>query len=121
MSSRIFWISVGAVGGIVVYRRGQRAVEQARTRGVVGNVSAVAGKVSRVAAVVAGQPRAEVDVVPQYVDHSIRSLESIEVTPVRRTPVSRRRAGIPATALRLEALSPEAVVDVREVRTATGG
>lgn len=121
MSSRMFWVSVGAVGGIVVYRRGQRAVEQARGRGVVGNVAAVAGKVSRVAAAVAGQPRADLDVVPQYVDHSVRSLESIEVTPVRRTPVRRRRAGIPATALRLEALSPEAVVDVREVRAAARG
>lgn len=118
MSSRVFWIGVGAVGGVVVYRRGQRAVEQARGRGIVGNVAAVAGTVSRVAAAINGSPRSDADVIPQYVDHSVRSIESIEVTPVRRTPISRRRAGIPATALRLDALSPEAVVDIREVRAA---
>lgn len=124
MSSRIFWVGVGAVGGIVAYRRGHRALEQVRTRGVAGNVAAVAGAVSRAAAAAAGFPRAEVEPVPQYVDHSVRSLESIQVTQVRRTPLRRRRSGVPATALHLDALSPEAVVDVRdvrEVRTGTAG
>lgn len=123
MSSRIFWVGVGAVGGIVVYRRGHRALEQVRARGVVGNVAAVAGAVSRVAAAAAGLPRADVEPLPLYVDHSVRSLESIEVTPVRRIPLRRRRTGVPATALRLDALSSgEPVIDVREareVRTAT--
>ncbi len=32
---RIVWIAVGAAGGIVVYRRAQQAVADARERGVV--------------------------------------------------------------------------------------
>ncbi|CAB4879406.1 MAG: hypothetical protein F2793_05815 [Actinobacteria bacterium] len=33
--SRLFWIAVGAVVGIVLYRRGSRVVLDARERGVV--------------------------------------------------------------------------------------
>lgn len=33
--SRLFWIAVGATGGILLYRRGQRYAAEARERGVV--------------------------------------------------------------------------------------
>jgi hypothetical protein len=32
---RIVWVAVGAVGGIVAYRRAQQALDDARERGVV--------------------------------------------------------------------------------------
>ncbi|MEI8082609.1 MAG: hypothetical protein WCI74_12265, partial [Actinomycetes bacterium] len=47
--SRIVWVGVGAIGGVIVYRRGQRAVNEARDRGLVGNVQHAALTISSVA------------------------------------------------------------------------
>lgn len=122
--SRTFWVAVGAVGGIYAYRRGQRAVADARTRGFVGNVqvaaetaASVGQGVGRLAALAGGQP-AE----PVVVDYrSVAELpERVQVTPVRRTPLRKARVRTPATAMRLDALDPNAVVDVRDLQRATG-
>lgn len=46
---RLFWVAVGAAGGIWAYRRGGEALDNARERGVIGNVAlatATAGKVA---------------------------------------------------------------------------
>ena len=40
--SRLFWIAVGAAGGIWVYRRGQQVAADARERGVVLTAQQVA-------------------------------------------------------------------------------
>ena len=40
--SRLFWIAVGAAGGIWAYRRGQQVVADARERGVVLTAQQVA-------------------------------------------------------------------------------
>jgi hypothetical protein len=47
---RLFWLSVGAAAGYYVARKGTVAVEQARERGLVGNVTLAAGSASRLAA-----------------------------------------------------------------------
>ena len=50
---RVFWMAVGAAGGIWAYQRGAEALERARERGVVGNVvaaSTLAGKVAATSA-----------------------------------------------------------------------
>ncbi|HEY7858890.1 MAG TPA: hypothetical protein VIC82_10370 [Candidatus Nanopelagicales bacterium] len=59
---RLFWVAVGAAGGIWAYRRGGEALDNARERGVIGNIAlatATAGKVAgtatRVIAVAAEQ------------------------------------------------------------------
>jgi hypothetical protein len=33
--SRVIWLAVGAVGGIVLYRKGQSMIEEAREQGVI--------------------------------------------------------------------------------------
>jgi hypothetical protein len=33
--SRVVWLAVGAVGGIVLYRKGQAMIEEAREQGVI--------------------------------------------------------------------------------------
>lgn len=38
--SRIVWMAVGAVGGIVAYRKGTQMLADAKARGVIGNVNA---------------------------------------------------------------------------------
>jgi hypothetical protein len=48
--SRLFWVSVGAVGGFYVARRGERMVAEARERGVVGNVTLAASTATKAAA-----------------------------------------------------------------------
>ena len=35
--SRIVWLAVGAVGGIVLYRKGQAVIDEAREQGVVSS------------------------------------------------------------------------------------
>ncbi len=72
--SRLFWVSVGAVGGYYAARRGERLVEEARERGLVGNVTLAASTAAKAAtgatkaaaalgetvrARTAGRPRAE--------------------------------------------------------------
>ena len=39
---RMFWVAVGAAGGIYAYKRGERFVEVSRERGVVLTVQQVA-------------------------------------------------------------------------------
>lgn len=57
--SRLFWIAVGAAGGILVYRRGQQVAADARERGVVLTAQQVAlstvATVNSVRSVVASQ------------------------------------------------------------------
>jgi len=50
---RLVWTAVGAAAGIYVYRRLQDALEEARTRGLAGNVAVA----TSVAASVASQVR----------------------------------------------------------------
>lgn len=40
--SRLVWVGIGAVGGIYAYRKGQRAVDQVRERGVAGTATIAA-------------------------------------------------------------------------------
>lgn len=40
--SRLLWMGVGAAGGIYVYRRGERAWERTKVRGVSGNATLLA-------------------------------------------------------------------------------
>ncbi|MFM9049639.1 MAG: hypothetical protein ACKOMX_06300, partial [Actinomycetota bacterium] len=46
---RLVWVAIGAAGGVLAYRRGQRLVEQARERGVVGSVQAATGSAAGLA------------------------------------------------------------------------
>ncbi|MFM1967005.1 MAG: hypothetical protein RL134_2730 [Actinomycetota bacterium] len=47
---RTVWIALGATAGVIAYRRGQKLLEEARTRGVVGSVQAATLSASTVAA-----------------------------------------------------------------------
>ncbi|HEX6888086.1 MAG TPA: hypothetical protein VF143_08265 [Candidatus Nanopelagicales bacterium] len=48
--SRVFWMAVGAVGGVAAYRKGTRAVRQAKALGPLGSAQVAAAATSRVAA-----------------------------------------------------------------------
>jgi hypothetical protein len=48
--SRVFWMAVGAVGGVAAYRKGTRAVQQARALGPLGSAQVAAAATSRAAA-----------------------------------------------------------------------
>ena len=47
---RTVWIALGATAGVIAYRRGQKLLEEARERGVVGSVQAATLSASTVAA-----------------------------------------------------------------------
>lgn len=47
---RTVWVALGAAGGVIAYRRGQRLLEEARARGVVGSVQAATVSASGLAA-----------------------------------------------------------------------
>ena len=68
---RLFWLSVGAAAGYYAARKGSEAVEQARERGLVGNVSLAATTASKVVAsatratsAVASRSRPPVEPIP---------------------------------------------------------
>ena len=44
--SRIVWVGVGAAGGIYLYRRGNRAWDEAKERGLAGNAAILASSAS---------------------------------------------------------------------------
>lgn len=115
--SRTFWVTVGAVGGIYAYRRGQRTVADAKERGFVGNVqfaadtvTSVAQGASKLVSIASGQSR---PVVVEY--EALSQLPpTVQVTPVRRTSLTKQRVSFPTTAMRLDALRSAPVIDVRE-------
>ena len=47
---RTVWIALGATAGVIAYRRGQRLLEEAKARGVVGSVQAATFSATTVAA-----------------------------------------------------------------------
>jgi hypothetical protein len=47
---RTVWIALGATAGVIAYRRGQRLLEEAKVRGVVGSVQAATFSATTVAA-----------------------------------------------------------------------
>lgn len=47
---RTVWVALGATAGVIAYRRGQKLLEEARERGVVGSVQAATISASTVAA-----------------------------------------------------------------------
>ena len=122
--SRTFWVAIGAIGGVYAYRRGQRAVDNARERGLVGNVHVAAETVGSVAAgagrlvALAGGQSADPVVVNYRPTAELPS--KVRVTPVRRTPLRKQRVKTPATAMRLDALDRQAVIDIRELQRAVG-
>ena len=135
-------MGVGAIGGIVAYRRGQRVLAEARERGFVGNVqhaadtaSAVANGTSRLLAIVGqtGQGSAN-PALPAFADVQEfedkdarwRELQNSRIalgTTVRATRTTRKSRSqvAPSGAIRLRAHSSPDVVDVRPIRSnATG-
>ena len=52
--SRLFWMAVGAAGGIYVYRNGARLAADARDRGVLAVAQDIAGSASATVATVRG-------------------------------------------------------------------
>ncbi len=52
--SRLVWVALGAAGGVYAYRRGQRLLEEARERGVVGSVQAATGSATSLATAARG-------------------------------------------------------------------
>lgn len=106
------------------YRRGQRAAADARARGLVGNVQAAAGAAVTIAngtsklVALAGQGNGYGQAQDAQVDPAI---ERVQVMPVRRTPLSRHQQRVPSTAMKLEALNPDTVVDVRNISSRATG
>jgi hypothetical protein len=47
--SRVFWMAVGAAGGVFAYRKGTRTAARARELGALGSAQAAAATTSRVA------------------------------------------------------------------------
>jgi hypothetical protein len=47
--SRVFWMAVGAVGGVAAYRKGTRAVHRARELGPLGTAQVAAATTSKLA------------------------------------------------------------------------
>jgi hypothetical protein len=47
---RTVWIALGATAGVIAYRRGQKLLEEAKAKGVVGSVQAATLSASTVAA-----------------------------------------------------------------------
>lgn len=54
--ARLFWIGVGAVGGVYAYRKGEQAVDTVREQGVIGTAQIVAAAAVQSAAVLRAQP-----------------------------------------------------------------
>ncbi|MEO6822252.1 MAG: hypothetical protein ABI468_07315 [Candidatus Nanopelagicales bacterium] len=100
---RLFWVAVGAAGGVWVYQRGGEALDRARDRGVIGNIAvatATAGKVATTAthviAVAAEQGARAAGKVAQRSDKP----DSAEQRPSTGTKATRPPEGHAADGLR---------------------
>lgn len=114
--SRGFWVVVGAAGGIYAYRRGTRAVDTARERGLVGNVQAAAGTASALAGgasrlLALASPDNELPVLnPAPSPEPGR----VRVSSARRTASRRQELTITSSAQHFPAIDSDIVVDVRD-------
>ena len=81
---RLFWIGVGAAAGYYAARRGEEAVERARERGVVGNVTLAATTASKVAAT-ASRTAVALGEKARSLAAEQAGPESATVTPIRPT------------------------------------
>ena len=120
---RMVWMTVGAVGGVVAYRKGQRMAVDARERGFVGNMQAFAGASVRVAngtaklATLVGQPPVKPLTLAELTQDG--SQAAYQVPAIRRSSMKSRKKPAPVTAIRFKAHSQaDRVVDVREQRVA---
>lgn len=123
---RMVWMTVGAVGGVIAYRRGQRMAVDARERGFVGNMQAVAGATVSVAngaakiATLVGQPPVKPLTLAEISQDGEQA--RYEVPAIRRSVNRARKKPAPVTAIRFKAHSKDQhVVDVRAQRVAAVG
>jgi hypothetical protein len=88
--SRVFWMAVGAVGGVAAYRRGTRAVHRARELGPLGTAQVAAATTSKLAGrTAAGLGRLQ-DVKAQREGRLVLgSAEEVLVAPPAPPPVPR--------------------------------
>lgn len=121
---RMVWMTVGAVGGVLAYRKGQRMAVDARERGFVGNVQAVAGATvkvvngtAKVVTLVGGQPAIKPLTLAELTQDADQA--RYDVPTVRRTSNRARKKPAPVTAIRFKgyAKAPR-VVDVRDEQVA---
>lgn len=115
--SRVVWVAVGAVGGVIAYRKGQRVADSARERSFLGNIQAVAGATATFAngtakvASIIGQPVVKPLTRAEITQDSRQ--DSIQITPIRRTTF-RSKNPAPVTAMTFKGHKGPRVVDVRE-------
>lgn len=120
------WMTVGAVGGVIAYRKGQRMAVDARQRGFVGNLQAVAGATVSVAngaakvATLVGQPPVKPLTLAELTQDG--QTARYEVPSVRRVSNRPRKKPAPVTAIRFKGYSrAPRVVDVRDEHVARVG
>ena len=73
---RTVWLALGATAGVIAYRRGQKLLEEAKSRGVVGSVQAATFSATTVAA------------SARSLLESVSGAGSAETLPVRSAPVT---------------------------------
>ena len=73
---RTVWIALGATAGVIAYRRGQRLLEDAKAKGVVGSVQAATLSASTVAA------------SARSLLEGVSGTSTAPATPVRSAPVT---------------------------------
>lgn len=63
--SRLVWVAVGAAGGILAYRKATKVYDDARGRGLVGNVNAATTSATHAASVIRTAVRGTEDAIAQ--------------------------------------------------------
>jgi hypothetical protein len=73
---RTVWLALGATAGVIAYRRGQKLLDEANARGVVGSVQAATFSATTVAA------------SARSLLESVSGTGASEAPPVRSAPVT---------------------------------
>lgn len=73
---RTVWLALGATAGVIAYRRGQKLLEEAKSRGLVGSVQAATFSATTVAA------------SARSLLESVSGTGNAEAPPVRSAPVT---------------------------------
>jgi hypothetical protein len=106
--SRLLWVGVGAAGGIYAYRKGQRAWDTAKERGVAGNAAVVVNAASSLLAQMRAAEEAGTTISPG----TARIIDITDDTLARRRSALRFPAGMdptaPASAAVVEPIRPAA-------------
>jgi hypothetical protein len=116
--ARLVWVGVGAVGGIYVYRKGERAVDAVREQGLAGTLQVVAAATLNAVVSLRSQPTAQHTVIAAHEPIGGLRVGGFRITRARDAAPVPQAAIMDTGVVDITHSAPRPEADRRRARTA---